>query len=67
MYLFFQLVQNYTSEAGIRELQRKLEEICHYIAVKIVENADNKLKNYVITPECLLNIFDVNTKCKYFL
>ncbi|KAF0772871.1 lon protease 2, peroxisomal-like [Aphis craccivora] len=52
------IIQKYTRETGVRELQRKLEAICHYIAVDVVENSDKKIKNYVITPELLLNIFD---------
>ncbi|CAH1738862.1 lon protease homolog 2, peroxisomal-like isoform X1 [Aphis gossypii] len=52
------IIQKYTRETGVRELQRKLEAICHYIAVDVVENNDKKIKNYVITPELLLNIFD---------
>jgi hypothetical protein len=48
-------------------LQRKLEVICHYIAVDMVENSNKKIKNYVITPELLLNILDVSTKRKLFL
>lgn len=52
------IIQKYTNESGVRELQRKLEAICHYIAVDIVENGDKKKKDYVITPELLLNIFD---------
>lgn len=59
--MFNILVQKYTRETGVRELQRKLETICHYIAVDVVENNDEKIKNYVITPELLLNIFDVRT------
>lgn len=56
-----QSVQKYTLEAGVRDLQRKLEAICHFIAVEIVENADKEVKNYVITPKSLLNILGVNT------
>ncbi|XP_025191639.1 lon protease homolog 2, peroxisomal-like isoform X1 [Melanaphis sacchari] len=52
------IIQKYTNETGVRELQRKLEVICHYIAVDIVENSDKKIKKYVITPELLLNILD---------
>lgn len=52
------IIQKYTKESGVRELQRKLEVICHYIAVDIVENGDKILKSYVITPELLLNILD---------
>lgn len=55
----FSLVQNYAVETGVRELQRKLEAICHYIAVEIVENANKEVKNYVIMPESLLNILGV--------
>ncbi|XP_025410436.1 lon protease homolog 2, peroxisomal-like [Sipha flava] len=50
------IIRKYTCEAGVRELQRKLEAICHYIAVEIVENSDKESKNYVITPESLINI-----------
>uniref|UniRef100_A0A2S2NVD3 endopeptidase La n=1 Tax=Schizaphis graminum TaxID=13262 RepID=A0A2S2NVD3_SCHGA len=52
------IIQKYTMETGVRGLQRKLEVICHYIAVDMVENSNKKIKNYVITPELLLNIFD---------
>lgn len=64
---YFALVQNYAVEAGVRELQRKLEAICDYIAVEIVENFNKEVKNYVITPESLLNIFGVNTYKNNFL
>lgn len=50
----------------MRELQRKLEEICYYIAVKIVEN-DKEIKNYLITPESLIDILDVNTRNIFFI
>lgn len=50
----------------MRELQRKLEEICYYIAVKIVEN-DKEIKNYLITPEALIDILDVNTRNIFLL
>lgn len=59
--MYFSLVKKYTREAGVRELQRKLEAICHYIAVEIVENADKQLKNYIITPESLMNILGVSS------
>ena len=63
--IWFWLVQKYTKESGVRELQRKLEVICHYIAVDIVENGDKIIKNYVITPELLLNILDVSKKIMF--
>ncbi|VVC46344.1 Lon protease, bacterial/eukaryotic-type,ATPase, AAA-type, core,Lon, substrate-binding domain,Peptidase [Cinara cedri] len=52
------IIQKYTSEAGVRDLQRKLGIICHYIAVKIVENTAEEPTNYVITPKSLLTIFN---------
>ncbi|KAL4097954.1 hypothetical protein QTP88_022636 [Uroleucon formosanum] len=52
------IIQKYTKESGVRELHRKLEVICHRIAVDIVENGDKAIKNYVITPESLINILD---------
>lgn len=60
--MFILLVLKYTHEAGVRDLQRKIGAICRYIAVKIVENTNAEQNIYEITPELLLEIFNVNTK-----
>ncbi|VVC36708.1 Hypothetical protein CINCED_3A004038 [Cinara cedri] len=55
------IIQNYTYEAGVRDLQRKLQTIYYYIAKDVVENIEKETKTYVITPESLLNIFGEDT------
>ncbi|XP_050435124.1 lon protease homolog 2, peroxisomal-like [Adelges cooleyi] len=50
------IIKKYTYETGVRELQRKIETICQSIAMKIVENSDEKFNNFIITPESLQEI-----------
>ncbi|MGI6393232.1 MAG: endopeptidase La [bacterium] len=43
------LIDNYTSEAGVRELERKIASICRKIAFKKAKSAKESLKKVTIT------------------
>ncbi|XP_050426278.1 lon protease homolog 2, peroxisomal-like [Adelges cooleyi] len=50
------IIKKYTYETGVRELQRKIQSVCQFIALKIVENDDNKSNSFIITPKSLKEI-----------
>ncbi len=51
------LINDYTYEAGVRNLERLIAKICRQLAVKIVENPKFELP-WVITKKMLSNILD---------
>ena len=50
----FTLINNYTRESGVRELERQVKCICRKIARKVIENP--KQKNFVIDEKELINL-----------
>ena len=44
------IIERYTSESGVRSLEREIAAICRKVALKLVENPDTKV---VITPDNL--------------
>ncbi len=51
--VLLRIISHYTREAGVRDLQRKLAQLCRYLSEKIVR----KEKNISITIELLEDIF----------
>ena len=51
------IVENYTREAGVRGLKKRLDELCRSAAVMLVEDADAVL---TVTPETLPELMDMS-------
>ena len=50
------IIERYTSESGVRSLEREIAAICRKVALKLVEDPDTKV---VITPDNLKNYLGV--------
>ena len=51
------IVENYTREAGVRGLKKRMDELCRSAAVMLVEDADTVL---TVTPETLPELMDMS-------
>ena len=51
------IVENYTREAGVRGLKKRMDELCRSAAVMLVEDADTVL---AVTPETLPELMDMS-------
>ncbi|MBQ8108914.1 MAG: endopeptidase La [Clostridia bacterium] len=49
------IIENYTREAGVRGLKKRMDQLCRGAAVMLVEDADAKL---TITPDSLPEVLD---------
>jgi ATP-dependent Lon protease len=47
------LITDYTREAGVRNLEREIGNVCRYVAVRIAEGASERM---AVTPEVVVNI-----------
>ena len=47
---YAKIIERYTSESGVRSLERQIAAICRKVALKLVENPDTKV---LVTPETL--------------
>lgn len=47
------IIQDYTREAGVRELERKIASICRHVAARI---AKNEINEFVVTPQSVEEI-----------
>ncbi len=47
----YKIIESYTRESGVRNLERKIAATCRYVAVKVVE--ENLNSNTIIQPESL--------------
>lgn len=51
------IIEDYTREAGVRGLKKRMDQLCRSAAVSLVDDADKKL---VVTPEDLPDYMDFN-------
>ena len=51
------IIEDYTREAGVRGLKKRMDQLCRSAAVSLVESPDAKL---CITPENLSEVMDMN-------
>ncbi len=51
------IIENYTREAGVRGLKKRMDELCRSAAVMLVEDADTVL---AVTPESLPGLMDMS-------
>jgi len=51
------IIEDYTREAGVRGLKKRMDQLCRGAAVMLVDDADAKL---TITPDCLLEYLDAH-------
>ncbi len=51
------IIENYTREAGVRGLKKRMDQLCRGAAVALVDDADAKL---AITPDTLPDYLDAN-------
>lgn len=53
---YAKIIQRYTSESGVRSLEREIAAICRKVALKLVENPETKV---VVTPDNLRDYLGV--------
>lgn len=51
------IIEDYTREAGVRGLKKRMDQLCRSAAVSLVDGSD---KSICITPECLSDYLDMN-------
>ena len=51
------IIEDYTREAGVRGLKKRMDQLCRGAAVMLVDDADAKL---TITPDSLSDVLDAN-------
>lgn len=57
--LLFLLVNEYTKEAGVRSLERKLAAVCRSVAVRVAESSEDTLP-YIINADHIEDILGVS-------
>ncbi len=53
------LIQKYTREAGVRNLEREIGNVCRKVARRVVSGPKKKVKKTVVTPETLADLAGV--------